>query len=105
MQAIWSDLQAAGVDLVLVGHDHHYERFAPQDAAGRANAKGPREFIVGTGGANHGSPSGTVAANSQARNYTVFGVLRLTLAPGGYDWRFVPEAGKSFSDAGHGVCH
>ena len=59
---------------------------------------------VGSGGKNH-YPFGAIAANSQARNADTFGVLKLTLNPGGYDWQFVPEAGRAFTDTGSSICH
>jgi acid phosphatase type 7 len=98
-------LYAAGADVILTGHDHTYERFAPQNPAGLLDTvQGLRAFVVGTGGANHTTiPS--VAANSEVRNADTFGFLRLTLHPGGYDWRFVPEPGKTFSDSGSASCH
>jgi Calcineurin-like phosphoesterase len=102
--AFWTDLYEAGADVVLVGHDHDYERFAPQSPTGRYEAaRGVREFVVGTGGKNH-YPIGHPIANSQVRNDDTFGVLRLTLHPTSYDWRFVPEAGGSFTDSGTGAC-
>jgi hypothetical protein len=98
-------LYAAGADVVLSGHDHDYERFAPQTASGVADsARGIREFVVGTGGRSHYS-FGTIRANSQVRNSDTFGVLKLTLHPTSYDWQFVPEAGKTFSDSGSASCH
>lgn len=104
-QPIWQVLYDAGADLVLVGHDHTYERFAPQDAAGRADSqRGIREFVVGTGGRGHYS-FGTIQPNSEVRNGDTFGVLKLTLTATGYSWEFVPEAGKTFSDSGNGSCH
>jgi Calcineurin-like phosphoesterase len=97
-------LYAAGADVILTGHDHIYERFAPQTPAGVADPNGIRAFVVGTGGANHTSiPS--VASNSEVRNSTTFGILRLTLHSGSYDWNFVPEPGKTFTDSGTAVCH
>jgi hypothetical protein len=104
MRSIWQQLQAAGADVVLTGHDHTYERFAPQNDAGAPAATGLREFVVGTGGANHTSFT-SVAANSEVRNDATFGVLRMVLHPNGYDWQFVPEKGASFTDAGSGTCH
>lgn len=101
----WRDLYDAGADVVLVGHDHDYERFAPQDPRGAADpVRGIREFVVGTGGKTHywfRSPQ----PNSEVRNWDAFGVLVLTLRSLGYDWRFVPEPGRSFSDSGRGFCH
>jgi hypothetical protein len=104
-QSIWQTLYNNNVDVVLNGHDHIYERFAPQTASGTLdNARGIRQFIVGTGGSNHTSLA-SIAANSQVRNTDTFGVLKLTLHPTSYDWQFVPEPGKTFSDAGTGPCH
>jgi 3',5'-cyclic AMP phosphodiesterase CpdA len=101
----WRILYAAGADIVLVGHDHHYERFAPQTpGAAPDRARGIREFVVGTGGRSH-YPYTSIRANSQVRNSDAFGILALTLRPAGYDWRFVPEPGKTFADSGSGVCH
>jgi hypothetical protein len=105
----WRDLYAAGVDVVLNGHNHVYERFAPQDPDAQLDpVRGIREFVVGTGGKNHYSPDyafGTVQPNSEVRDAQTFGVLELTLHDGGYDWRFVPTAGGTFTDAGTGYCH
>ena len=100
---LWKQLYAAHADLVLDGHDHIYERFDPQDADGVADPNGIREFIVGTGGANHTSIA-AIAANSVVRNTTTFGVLALTLHAGSYSWNFVP-AGGTFTDSGSASCH
>jgi chitodextrinase len=100
----WRDLYAAGVDVVLGGHDHDYERFAPQNPSGAADSNGIREFVVGTGGASHytfGSPD----ANSEVRDNTSYGVLKVTLHSTSYDWQFVPVAGASFTDSGSTACH
>jgi len=105
MQAIWQLLYDRNAELVLTGHDHTYERFAPQTASGGTDtARGLREFVVGTGGRNHYAFV-AVQPNSEARNADTFGVLKLTLRADGYDWQFVPEAGKTFTDAGTGSCH
>ena len=105
MRSIWKLLYDNGADLVLSGHDHIYERFAPQTStAVRDTARGMRSFIVGTGGANHTSVE-TVAANSELRNASTYGVLKLTLHSTSYDWKFVPEAGKTFTDSGTAQCH
>ena len=94
-----------GAEVVLAGHDHIYERFAPQDPSGAADPdRGLRAFVVGTGGANHTTIE-TVAPNSVARNADTFGVLRMVLHPTGYDWSFVAEAGGSFHDSGSADCH
>jgi len=102
--AFWRALDAAGADVVLSGHDHDYERFAPQSPAGRPDPKGIREFVVGTGGKTHYGFR-TIRRNSQVRNTGTFGILELRLAPGRYSWRFRPEPGKTFSDHGSGRCH
>jgi len=102
---LWQLLYGAHADLVLNGHDHIYERFAPQTAnAVLDQANGIREFIVGTGGADH-TTIVSVAANSQVRNTSTFGVLKLTLHPASYNWQFVPEAGQTFTDSGTQACH
>jgi hypothetical protein len=104
MQAIWQALYDHGADLVLAGHDHDYERFAPQTATGGADAaKGIRSFVVGTGGKDLRSFS-TIRANSALRNSTAFGVLKLTLRPSSYAWEFVPIPGHVLNDAGSAAC-
>ena len=101
----WNLLYNAGADVVLGGHDHDYERFGLQDPDGEpAPAFGIREFVVGTGGKSHHTFAAT-AGNSQIRNNTAYGVLRLTLHPSGYDWQFLPAAGSSFTDSGSTACH
>ncbi len=101
----WQLLYNNNADLILNGHDHIYERFAPQNPSGGADStRGMREFIVGTGGANLTSIA-AVAANSQLRNTNTYGVLKLTLHASSFDWQFVHEAGKTFTDAGTGTCH
>ncbi|MEO6326287.1 MAG: metallophosphoesterase [Thermoanaerobaculia bacterium] len=103
--AFWVDLHAAGADVVLDGHDHIYERFAPQTALGTLDAvRGIREFVVGTGGRSQTSVA-TIRANSEVRNVGAFGVLKLTLHPAGYDWQFVAAAGSAFTDSGSASCH
>jgi hypothetical protein len=102
---LWTALYGGGADVVLNGHDHDYERFAPQTPAATADpAYGIREFVVGTGGRSHYSFT-QIKPNSEVRNADTFGVLELTLHQASYDWRFVPEAGKSFTDTGSGACH
>jgi hypothetical protein len=106
MRPIWDDLYRAHAEIVLGGHDHDYERFAPQTPAGAADPSGGiREFVVGTGGKNHDRFGPNVAPNSEVRNSDTFGVLKLTLHPSGYDWKFLPEAGHTFTDSGSGTCH
>jgi calcineurin-like phosphoesterase family protein len=105
VQPLWQALYEANADVILGGHDHDYERFAPQTPDGAADAKrGIREFVVGTGGKNH-RPFGEPKPNSELRDATAFGVLKLTLKPNSYDWQFIPEEGKSFVDSGSGNCH
>jgi calcineurin-like phosphoesterase family protein len=101
----WNLLYANDADVILTGHDHIYERFAPQTPAAIVDpARGIRQFVVGTGGSNHTTiPS--IAANSEVRNAGTFGVLELTLHPTSYDWNFRPESGMTFMDGGTGLCH
>ena len=91
---------------MINGHEHSYERFAPQDPDGNADPKnGIREIVVGTGGRSH-DPLGFPIANSEKRNAESFGVLKLTFWPGRYEWEFIPtDAVKGFRDSGVGVCH
>lgn len=92
-----------GVDVVLNGHDHHYERFASQDADGNPDLDAPREFVVGTGGKNHYAATEPVA-NSELIETGTFGVLQITLDSDLYNWAFIPEAGATFTDSGSGIC-
>lgn len=101
----WRDLYNAHATIVLNGHDHDYERFAPQDPDGKADpSRGIREFVVGTGG-NHLRTFGLPKPNSEVRKAGTFGVLKLTLRAHSYDWRFIPVPGQTFTDSGHGSCH
>jgi acid phosphatase type 7 len=101
----WEDLYEAGADVVVNGHSHSYERFAPQRPDGTLDReRGIREFVVGTGGGGL-NPLKATKPNSQARNDTTYGVLKLTLHPGSYEWKFVPVAGKTFTDSGTEDCH
>jgi hypothetical protein len=105
VKPIWDALYAANVEVVMNGNDHGYERFAPQDPNGKADsARGIREFVVATGGSGLYS-YGTIQPNSEVRNNTTHGVLKLTLHPTSYDWKFVPVAGKTFTDSGTTSCH
>ncbi len=105
IKAIWDVLYPAGAELVLNGHEHIYERFAPQTPDGvRDDVNGIREIIVGTGGdGGFGLPT-NIRPNSEVRS-TAFGVLKLTLSPSSYTWEFVPVAGGTFTDSGSGTCH
>jgi 3',5'-cyclic AMP phosphodiesterase CpdA len=103
MREIWTILQQGGADVVVSGHDHLYERFAPQDAGGRANPRGLREFVAGTGGAHLYAPK-AIRPNSEVISST-HGVLKLTLKPESYEWQFVPIPGTSFTDFGTAPCN
>lgn len=104
MRALWVVLYEFGVDVVVNGHDHHYERFAPQTPDGTLDLKrGIREFIVGTGGAELYDLY-TIRPNSEVQNSTTWGVLKLTLHAASYDWEFVPVAGGTFRDRGTAIC-
>ena len=104
MREVWRTLYQFNVDLVIGGHDHTYERFAPQDPDGRFDpARGIREFVVGTGGAPlYEFPN--IRPNSEVRA-AVWGVAVFTLGAGGYQWEFVPVDGQTFHDSGSGSCH
>ena len=102
---LWDALYEAGAEVIVNGHDHDYERFAPQTPTGEANsATGIREFVVGTGGAALRAFS-TVRANSQVRNSATYGVVKLTLSPTGYAWQFVAAGSGTFRDSGSSTCH
>jgi acid phosphatase type 7 len=104
MRDIWNDLVQARADVVLSGHNHNYERFAPQDAGAHLDPlHGPREFVVGTGGRSLGAIHG-LGPNSELRQDRVFGVLALTLSRRGYAWSYDSVDG-SFSDTGSTACH
>ncbi len=105
LKQIVQDLYAAHADLLLVGHEHSYERFAPQDPDGKIDPEhGIREIVVGTGGRSH-YPLGFTMDNSEVRNMDTFGVIKVTLMPHGYTWEFIPVEGSAFTDSGSGVCH
>ena len=102
---IYRLLYKHGAEVYLSGHDHDYERFAPQNPSGaRDDARGVRQFVVGTGGSNLYA-FGTVKANSQYRNNATFGVLKLTLRSGVYDWKFLATTPGANADSGSGRCH
>ncbi len=103
MRDIYRLLHQNGIELVLNGHNHMYERFAPQDADGRPDPAGPRQFVVGTGGYSlYGRTHSQ--ANSEVLNSDTWGVLKLTLKVSSYAWEFVPVDGKTFRDSGTGAC-
>ena len=105
MDPFWRALYTAGVDVVINGHDHDYERLAPQDPSGKADSvRGIREFVVGTGGTTLRKFRATAVANSELRTSLSPGVLKLTLHSTTYDWSFIPTS-KAFSDSGSAPCH
>jgi len=105
VKPLFKALYDYNADVVLAGHDHDYERFAPQDADGNLDtARGIREFVVGTGGAFH-TGTGSTKPNSQVFNNDTFGVLKLTLRSTSYDWQFIPVPGRTFTDSGSASCH
>lgn len=102
---LWDVLYENNVDVILNGHDHDYERFAPQNPQGQPDAaRGIREFVVGTGGASS-YVFGAAKPNSEKRITPVFGVMKLTLHATTFDWDFVTIAPLLFKDSGTGTCH
>ena len=105
---LWDDLYASGVDVILNGHAHEYERFAPMNPAGQSDPeRGIREFVVGTGGDNDDNRFGAVVPNSEVRINNSFGVLQMTLHNSSYDWKFVNDGspGATNNDSGTASCH
>jgi hypothetical protein len=103
-KAVWDALYAAGAELVIAGHEHNYERFAPQASNGTADPeRGIRQIVVGTGGKSFVS-FGTPAPNSEVRETRAFGVLKLTLESNAYSWEFLPADNTGFADSGSGRC-
>jgi hypothetical protein len=102
----WRVLYDAGADLIVNGHDHDYERFAPQTPIGVSDpGRGIREIVVGTGGESLRLFKPVAVLNSEIRNASTYGVLRLDLAPGSYAWQFIGVSARSFSDNGSASCH
>jgi hypothetical protein len=103
---LWEPLYEGNADVVISARDHNYQRFAPQDPTGKTDLQhGIREFVVGTGGGEENDAIGDPIANSEIHNVDTDGVLKLTLRPEGYEWRFVPVWGEKFTDSGSGRCH
>lgn len=100
---LWELLDGASAELVLAGHDHHYERFAPLAPDGTPDPDGIRQLVVGTGGRSL-YPTLLPRAGTEVRRAATFGILVLTLSPDEYRWRFAPVAGDTFTDAGTGLC-
>lgn len=105
MAPAWRVLQAAGAELVLSGHDHHYERFGPLDADGNIDPQhGLRSFVVGNGGASlYDMPRKN--QGTEVRHNHAYGVLELFLEKDGWRWKFLPAGGVSFTDEGRASCH
>src|SRR6266581_2709606 len=104
-QPIWQALYDNYADVVINGHDHDYERFAPQTPDGTLDTvRGIREFVVGTGGNSLYSWPGAPIANSEVRSDVNYGVIKMTLWPTSYDWQFIPVAGGTFTDQGSALC-
>jgi Calcineurin-like phosphoesterase len=106
VQPFWETLYRYGADVVVNGHEHNYERFAPQTPDGAADPDyGIREIVAGTGGESHYREGDVLTANSEAADDNTYGVLKLTLRESGYDWEFIPEPRGTFRDSGSGECH
>jgi hypothetical protein len=103
-QPFWQALYEAKADVILAGHSHSYERFDPQSPTGVADPAGPRQFVVGTGGVNLKGFT-AVLPNQVVRQNSTFGVMKLALHGSSYDWKFLPIAGKTWTDAGTATCH
>ncbi len=105
MQPFWQALYEHGAEFVVSGDAHNYQRFAPQNPSGGKDlGYGIRQFVVGTGGKSHYSINSPIT-NSEVYDTDSYGVLKLTLRADGYDWEFVQEAGKTFTDSGSAACH
>jgi hypothetical protein len=102
----WRVLYRAGADVILNGHDHDYERFAPMAPDGTLDSThGLREFVVGTGGKNLLPWRNVPAPGTEIRDNSTFGVMKLTLHQTSYDWQFIPVVDGAFTDGGTGICH
>jgi hypothetical protein len=107
LRPLWEDLYDHGVEMVLSGDSHWYERFSPQAPDGTADPDGVVQWIVGTGGKSHGglASDGARRPNSATGVSTTFGVLRLELSDGGFAWRYKVEGSSSYTDSGDASCH
>lgn len=106
VRQLWTLLYEYGADVVVNGHVHYYERFAPQTPTGQYDPqRGIREFIVGTGGAFLQSKvPNKPAPNSEVVNNVTWGVIKFTLHPASYNWEFIPVEGSTFHDSGSTDC-
>lgn len=103
---IWRALYDANAEVVLTGHDHNYQRYAPMSPSGAVDRdRGIRQFVVGTGGNGHYRLVAREDGTREAGDDQTHGVLKLSLSRAGYGWRFIPEPGMTFADSGFGVCH
>jgi len=103
---LWEVLYEYGVEFVMGGNDHHYERYAPQTPYGDLDlTDGIRQFVVGTGGRFLRPVTETPPPNSEARDANTYGVLRVGLQDGAYEWEFVPVDGSTYTDSGTSPCH
>jgi len=106
VKPFWHMLYNHHAEVILNGHAHRYERFARITPSGeRSSARGIRQFIVGTGGAPGGSQKGPDEPRVQAKKVDAFGVLKLDLGSGFYQWKFVPVEGRNYTDSGRARCH
>lgn len=105
VKTFWQDLYAAHATLILNGHNHNYERFEPMDPSGAAAADGITEIVAGTGGAGQTQTTKPMAPNEVVRNVGALGYLKLTLNSDSVDWQFMPQPGKTFTDAGSANCN
>jgi acid phosphatase type 7 len=104
LRDLFKILYRRGVDVLLSGDSHNYERFAPLDPSGQPSSHGIRQFVVGTGGKNLSRFKGPILAGSEATSADGFGVLAIQLHPRSYEWQFIPEPGNPFRDAGGRAC-
>jgi acid phosphatase type 7 len=106
VKPFWHILYNHHADVILNGHAHRYERFARITPSGkRSSARGIRQFIVGTGGARGEPQKGPDEPRVQAKKVGAPGVLKLELGSGFYHWKFVPVAGRNYTDSGRARCH
>jgi hypothetical protein len=106
VRPFWSMLHNRDADLIVSGHAHRYERFAPMTPSGTPSANGVRQIVAGTGGQPGGDEVSLAdAPNLEVVKTGVFGVLRLNLRADSYAWKFVPIAGQTFTDSGTTPCH
>ncbi|NOU31697.1 MAG: hypothetical protein HOO96_27665 [Polyangiaceae bacterium] len=106
VEPLWQELVRHGVDVVLNGHAHDYQRFPPLDENGALDAaRGARAFVVGTGGSPLSVFDAGVRVRSEVRDATSHGVLRLELKERSYAWSYVPIGGDTFHDEGEAPCH